>query len=330
MIPQFDQPLPHGGDLAAFRRLYPAAPEPLVDLSTGINPHPYPLPALPAEAFTRLPAPDLAERVAAIAAETYGAPSAAHVVPAPGTQILLPWIARLVPPGRAAILGPTYAEHARAAAHAGHQVQETSDPTALEGADLAVVVNPNNPDGRIMTRADLLRLAGRCRLLLVDEAFMDVAPAGESMAGTDAVVLRSFGKFYGLAGLRLGFAIAPPALADTLRAALGPWSASGPALAVAEVALADRDWQRAMYERLQNDAKRLDALLQQFTIAGGTSLFRLVRDARAPALFDTLARAGILVRRFAERPMDLRSGLPGSEPAWTRLAAALAGFAAHR
>lgn len=330
MIPQLDQPLPHGGDLAAFRSLYPGAPEPLVDLSTGINPHPYPLPALPAETFTRLPAPDLAERVAGIAAEAYGAPSAAHVVPSPGTQILLPWIARLVPPGRAAILGPTYAEHARAAAHAGHAVLETDDPTALEGADLAVVVNPNNPDGRVMPRADLLRLAGRCRLLVVDEAFMDVAPAGQSMVGTNAVTLRSFGKFYGLAGLRLGFAIAPPALAGLLRAALGPWSVSGPALVAAEIALSDRRWQQATRERLQEDAARLDALLGNFGIAGGTSLFRLLRDHRAPALFDALARAGILVRRFAARPADLRFGLPGSDDAWARLAAALARFETHR
>lgn len=330
MIPQLNQPLPHGGDLTAFRNLYPDAPEPLVDLSTGINPHPYPLPTLAAEAFTRLPAPDLAERVAGIAAEAYGAPSAAHVVPAPGTQILLPWIARLVPPGRAAILGPTYAEHARAAAHAGHAVLETNDPAALEGADLAVVVNPNNPDGRIMTRADLLRLAGRCGLLVVDEAFIDVSPASESMAGTQAIVLRSFGKFYGLAGLRIGFAVAPPAFADQLRAALGPWAASGPALAAAEVALADRPWRQAMRDRLREDAARLEALLEDFNIVGGTSLFRLLRDDRAPALFDALARAGIMVRRFAARPADLRFGLPGSDDAWARLSVALARFKAHR
>jgi len=330
MIPQPDQPLPHGGDLAAFRRLFPDAPEPLVDLSTGINPHPYPLPALPPEAFTRLPDAGRAERVATIAAEAYGAPSADHVVPAPGTQILLPWIARLVPPGQAVVLGPTYAEHARAAAHAGHRVVETADPSALEGADLAIVVNPNNPDGRVMTRKDLERLVPRCRLLVVDEAFMDVGPPEESMAGSEAVVLRSFGKFYGLAGLRLGFALAPPPLAARLRAALGPWPASGPALAVGETALSDRAWQRNMRHRLQAEAIRLNALLAGFASAGGTSLFRLLRDARAPALFSTLGRAGIMVRRFTERPQDLRFGLPGGEADWERLAAVLAGTEGHR
>ncbi len=323
MIPQTDPPLPHGGDLAAFRRLYPGATEPLVDLSTGINPHPYPLPQMPLEAFTRLPAPDLALRVAAIAAEAYGAPSAESVVPAPGTQILLPWIARLVPPGRAVVLSPTYAEHARAAAHAGHEVVETADPAALEGADLAVVVNPNNPDGRVMSRAKLIRLAANCRLLVVDEAFMDAGPAEESMVGGEAVVLRSFGKFYGLAGLRLGFAVAPPALAARLRTALGPWPASGPALAVAEIALADRSWQQAMRLRLLEEAARLDTLLGAFGIVGGTSLFRLVRDPRARALAEVLGHAGIAVRRFEGRPCDLRFGLPGSDMAWNRLRQAI-------
>lgn len=323
MIPQPDRPLPHGGDLAAFRRLYPQAPEPLIDLSTGINPHAYPLPALPVEAFTRLPGPELVDRVANVAAAAYAAPSAAHVVAAPGTQILLPWIARLVHPGRAAVLGPTYAEHARAASHAGHAVTEVSHLEELEGADLAVVVNPNNPDGRILTRAELLRLSTRCRLLVVDEAFMDAGPADESMAGSGAVVLRSFGKFYGLPGLRLGFAVAPPALAARLRAALGPWPVSGPALAAAEFALADRDWRQDMLERLQVEAQRLDGLLSRFSQAGGTALFRLLRDSRAAGLAAELGRAGIAVRRFPERPHDLRFGLPGDEAGWERLQDAL-------
>src|SRR5580700_9141502 len=145
-----DEPLPHGGDLGAARRLFPDAPKPFIDLSTGINPNPYPLPQLPAELFARLPDAAAAARLAAAAAKLYGAPSAAHVVPAPGTQILLPLVAGLVRPGRAAILSPTYNEHAHAARLAGHSVIETRESAALGDADLAIVTNqqPRRPAHR--------------------------------------------------------------------------------------------------------------------------------------------------------------------------------------
>lgn len=327
-------PLPHGGDLAAARRLFPDAPAPFLDLSTGISPHAWPLPALPAEAFTRLPGPDALAGLLAAAAARYGAPSAAHVVAAPGTQILLPLVAGLVAPGRANVLAPTYAEHARAAALAGHAVGEVTDVAALAGADLAVVVNPNNPDGRLVAPADLRVLAAtaaaRGGLVVVDEAFMDVGPAGASLLPelpAGAVVLRSFGKFHGLAGLRLGFAIAAPEIAARLAARLGPWAVSGPAIAVGTAALADDAWATAMRARLAADAARLDGLLAAagLAVAGGTALFRLVRTPDAAALYGRLGRAGILVRRFPERPADLRFGLPAGEAAWGRLAAALGG-----
>ncbi|MDB5413907.1 MAG: cobD, partial [Rubritepida sp.] len=196
------------------------AAEPWLDLSTGISPFPYPLPPFATEAFTRLPEPADLARLCALAAVRYGARDVAQVVAAPGTQILLPLIAGLLPPGRACVLGPTYAEHARAAVLAGHDVIETAEP---QPAELLTVVNPNNPDGRLLTRADLLGLA-RGQLLVVDEAFMEAAPSDETLAGDvetgGMVVLRSFGKFHGLAGLRLGFAIAEPSIAERLRAAL--------------------------------------------------------------------------------------------------------------
>jgi cobalamin biosynthetic protein CobC len=324
-------PLWHGGDLDAARRLFPAAPQPFVDLSTGINPFSYPLPRLAAETFTRLPEPAAIDRLAAAAAKAYGAPSADHVVAAPGGQILLPFVAALARPGRAAVLGPTYAEHARVAALAGHATQETSDIGALAKADLAIVVNPNNPDGRLLPRDALLALADALDpgLLVVDEAFMDVGPPGASVAGAgrrNIVVLRSFGKFYGLAGLRLGFALAAPELARRLRAALGPWAVSGPAIAIGELALADEAWNEATRARLAATASRLDEVLSGagLEVTGGTSLFRLVRTPAARELFDRLGGAGIYVRRFAEQPTWLRVGLPASEPQWVRLAAALA------
>ncbi|HEY7666358.1 MAG TPA: threonine-phosphate decarboxylase CobD [Xanthobacteraceae bacterium] len=338
MIPSADTAaLPHGGDLTTARRLFPAAPEPFIDLSTGINPHSYPLPQLPSDVFARLPEPAALDRLAAAAAQAYGAPSPDHVVPAPGTQILLPLVAGLVPPGRAAVLGPTYSEHARAAALAGHRSCEVAAVDQLVGADLAVVSNPNNPDGRIVPRAALIACANallaRGGMLVVDEAFMDVVAVGASLAGDaglgNIVVLRSFGKFYGLAGLRLGFALAAPEPAAKLRALLGPWAVSGAALAVGVAALRDREWTQATQASLNRDTRRLDQLLsrQRLEVVGGTSLFRLVRAAAAGDLFQHLGRAGILVRRFDEQPEWLRFGLPGPEEAWKRLAAALAAFA---
>src|SRR5580698_3994189 len=148
MIPLrgFDEPLLHGGDLTAARRLFPDAPEPFIDLSTGINPNPYPLPQLPAELFARLPEAAAVALLAATAAQTYGTPSAAHVVAAPGTQILLPLVAGLVRAGRAAVVAPTYSEHARAAMLAGHDVAAVRELGAAADAALVVVTNPNNPD----------------------------------------------------------------------------------------------------------------------------------------------------------------------------------------
>jgi cobalamin biosynthetic protein CobC len=331
-----DDPLVHGGDLTAARRRFPGAPEPFIDLSTGINPNPYPVPLLPAEVFTRLPASGAVADLAALAAKFYGTPSAAHVVAAPGTQLLLPLVAGLVRPGRAAILSPTYGEHARTARLAGHSVTEVSEIGGLGDADLAIVTNPNNPDGRLIERNYLLALAGRLRarggVLVVDEAFMDVGPSGTSLAGDVAsgniIVLRSFGKFFGLAGLRLGFALLDRSLAARLSAMLGPWAVSGPALAVGAAALADTAWIEQTRTRLAQSSRRLDAILAGagLDVIGGTALFRLVRTQSATALFHHLGRAGILVRVFPDHAAWLRFGLPAHEADWHRLEIAMAGF----
>ncbi|CDX37184.1 Threonine-phosphate decarboxylase [Mesorhizobium sp. ORS 3359] len=311
-----------------------------MDLSTGINPHSYPLFELPATALTRLPEAGQLRELAEIAARAYGAPSAAHVAAAPGTQILLPRVASLLRPGKALVLGPTYAEHARAAAIAGHAVAEVGDFDALAEADLAVLVNPNNPDGRVIAKSRLLELAARLHakggLLVVDEAFMDVGPIEQSLAGDvgegGIVVLRSFGKFFGLAGVRLGFAVTDALTTERLDAQLGPWAVAGPALEYGIRALSDAAWQADMRQRLALDAGRLDILLGGFDVpvAGGTSLFRYLSFAGAPGLFSALGEQGVLVRHFAERPQVLRIGLPGSEPEWQRLGSALAAWAARR
>ena len=323
----------HGGNLGRARALFPDAPEPLIDLSTGINPNSYPHSPLPANAFSRLPDPEDLGRLKEAAARSYGAPSAAHVAAGPGTQILLPIVARLPKNGgKAAILSPTYAEHARAARLAGYDVREVNDPERLLEADLAVTVNPNNPTGRIVPRPQLLEIAAHLRgkggLLVVDEAFHEVS---ESESVADAVdsggllVLRSFGKFYGMAGVRLGFAVSHPDLVARIEDELGPWSVSGPALHIGSEALADQEWTRTMRERLRRSAVRLDAVLEQrgISVAGGTSLFRFIRHADAQRLFDALGREGIFVRRFEDRPEELRLGLPADDQ-WERVKTALA------
>jgi cobalamin biosynthesis protein CobC len=325
----------HGGNLVAARQLFPDAPQPFIDLSTGINPHPYPVPALPPALFARLPEPAALDRLAATAAETYRAPSRDCVVPAPGTQILLVPVAALVPPGTAAVLGPTYGEFARAAALAGHHVIKVENIEQLRGADLGIVANPNNPDGRLLKTHQLLDLAearGDRGLLVIDEAFMDVRPADASLSGEvtrhNVVVLRSFGKFFGLAGVRLGFALARPQIAERLAATLGPWAVSGPAVLIGQTALADVAWANATRQRLEQEARRLDALLAGTAgcIVGGTSLFRLLRTSAAGRLFHHLGRAGIFSRSFPEHAAWLRFGLPGDEASWDRLRVALADF----
>jgi cobalamin biosynthetic protein CobC len=329
-------PCEHGGDLAAARQMFPNAPEPIIDLSTGINPHPYPLPAVPEQVFARLPDRVALRRLAGIAARVYGAPSADCVVPAPGVQMLLPMVARLASPGRAAILAPTYAEHFRAAALAGHAAAEVTDIAQLEDAKLAVVVNPNNPDGRIVPKQALLRIAGALSrhqgILVVDEAFADVVPPEVSLAGEtmydNIVVLRSFGKFFGLAGLRLGFALAAPVIARQIERLLGPWPVSGPAILIGERALADEPWKATTLKRLSEAAQKLDRLLVRsgLEIIGGTSLYRLARSPNSHALFEHFGRAGIFVRCFAEHPTWLRWGLPRAEQDWQRLSAGLTAF----
>jgi cobalamin biosynthesis protein CobC len=330
----WNEPLLHGGDLAAARRLFPNAPEPFIDLSTGINPNPYPLPRLSADVFAHLPDPDSLASLTALAARVFGAPSAAHVVVAPGTQILLPLLANLVRPGRAAVLTPSYGEFIRAAVLAGHQVTEVHELAAIGDAQLVFVANPNNPDGRLFARNDLIDLAkslrARSRLLVVDEAFVDVGPAGASVAPEvtvgNVVVLRSFGKFFGLGGLRLGFALAAPEIAARLAAMLGPWAVSGPALTIGAKALADATWIKKTRGRLAKSAAKLDGVLTDagLNVIGGTNLFRLVRTDVASELFRHLGRAGILVRRFPERSDWLRFGLPANDKAWRRLQIALA------
>ena len=326
------QPLAHGGDLAGAAALYGGPAGGWLDLSTGINPHPYPVPELPPRCWTRLPQRDDEAVLLDEARRRYGVLQEAEVVAAAGSQALIQWLPHLRVPGRVAVLGPTYGEYARCWRKAGHEVEEVASLADLARADVAVLANPNNPDGRGVPPADLgaLRsdLAARSGWLVVDEAFADTAPelTFAAEAGSPGlIVLRSFGKFYGLAGVRLGFALTDATLAGRLRSRLGPWAVAGPALEIGRIALADREWAHTMRRRLAREAVALDAVLagHGLDVVGGTTLFRLVATPAAPALHARLAQRGILIRHFAQRPDWLRIGLPPDGRALSRLDAAL-------
>ena len=296
------------------------------------QPAPVPTPTFAPALLARLPEPDGLAALEAAAAEAFGCGTPASTVAASGTQALIGLLPLLRPASRVAVLGPTYAEHVACWAAAGHSVRTVASPDALGELDVAVLCNPNNPDGRVVPRALLLALAdllaARGGWLVADEAFADLEPPEVSLAPLlphpAIVVLRSFGKPYGLAGLRLGFALAPPVLLPRLRAALGPWPVSGPAIAIGTAALCDAAWRTAAADRLRGDAARLDAALTAagLRILGGTRLLRLATHAEAGAVADALGRAGILVRRFTEQPEWLRFGLPATLD-WPRLEAAL-------
>ncbi|MDM7256113.1 MAG: aminotransferase class I/II-fold pyridoxal phosphate-dependent enzyme, partial [Paracoccus sp. (in: a-proteobacteria)] len=238
--------------------------------------------------------------------------------------LLLP---RLLRPRRAAVLSPTYNEHAASLRAAGCEVSTPAQVQALAGADLAVVVNPNNPDGRCFSPGEIAEIAGRCRWLIVDESFADPRP-DLSVAGLglpNVIVLRSFGKFWGLAGLRLGFAIGPPEVLDGLQELAGPWPVSGPALEIGVIALADRTWASETVTWLSEAALRLDqlALRAGFQLVGGAHLFRLYQTGDAIATQARLAQAQIWSRVFPYHPGWIRLGIPGNSGEFDRVGAAL-------
>ncbi len=323
----------HGGDRAAARRLFPHAPEPWLDLSTGLNATPYPFTAPEVTAFARLPEPESIAALEEVAAQSFGLDPAAKIVAASGAQALIQLLPRVIGAKKVAVLGFTYSEHGRAWAASGAEVTTCESLDELAGADVAVVVNPNNPDGRLCDADELSALAhemgARGKSLIVDEAFVDFLPLDNSLAplppAPGLVVLRSFGKTYGLAGLRLGFAFGEHGLIGVLRAALGPWAVNGVAIEIGIEAYQDDGWLEASAARLAEDGARLDALLRGagLEILGETPLFRLARHDRAREIFLRLCDAGVLTRPFAERPDWLRFGIPTGEADFARLADAL-------
>lgn len=317
-------PNDHGGNLAQAVSRFGGRRAEWLDLSTGVNPVAYPVGEVPAAAWARLPDRDAFAAAEEAARAAYGVAAAAGVVAGAGASALIRAIPRLLPPATVAIPGPTYSEHAAAFRAAGWRVAERPGP----GTTAAVIVNPNNPDGRRWEAGELMLMAEALPLLVVDESFMDVTPE-QSLAAEAArdglVVLRSFGKFYGLAGARLGFALTGPGTACRLAELLGPWPVSGPALAVGARALADAEWAAAARARIREDAVRLAATAEAagWRLVGEAGLFATFETPDAAAAQARLAEARIWSRVFPWSERWLRLGLPGDAAGWRRLGAAL-------
>jgi cobalamin biosynthesis protein CobC len=324
----------HGGDLTEAIARHGGVPEGWLDLSTGISPWPWPIPQhLPESIWHRLPSRADTEALIAAARKAYGVPDDVQLAAAGGTQALIQLLPYLAAPGPVAIVGPTYGEHALAWRNAGHSVIAIDSLDACpKNAVHAVVVNPNNPDGRVADRAALTKLAAQLKArggwLVIDEAFADIDPDISAVAlcvDWPVVVLRSFGKFYGLAGLRLGFAIGAPEIIARIAVALGPWPCSGPALLIGATALGDQPWAERARRALEQQARALDEVLVKagFAIAGGASLFRLVRHPQASKLHVELAKRHIWCRSFDWADDLLRFGLPPDAAGLDRLSVAL-------
>ncbi|WP_343314621.1 threonine-phosphate decarboxylase CobD [Brucella sp. BE17] len=323
----------HGGALDGAIAVYGGAAEDWLDLSTGINPEHFLLPPLPAALWNRLPDESLSEKTIYHARRYYGVAEGAAIVAAPGTQALIQLIPTLTKPATVAVLTPTYQEHARCFEASGWSVVKCASLDAIpESASVAVIVNPNNPDGRVIAREDLVALAkklgSRGGFLIVDEAFADPHPAVSivpHMADAPLIVLKSFGKFFGLAGIRLGFAIGPENFASRIAQRLGPWAVPGPTLAIAAHAFSEEQELQRFRARLNARRKALTSVLErtQLTEIGGTELFALVETPQAEALYERLCQRHILVRKFSYAPHWLRIGLALDEVALLRLEQAL-------
>lgn len=321
--------LEHGGNLREAAARFGIAEHEWLDLSAGLNPQHYPTPALAADAWHRLPQPDC-ELVAA-AQTYYGAP---RMLPVAGTQAAIQALPRIRNRSRVVVSAPSYAEHAHCWTRAGHHVRQVAYDRLgqnVDEAEVMVVCNPNNPTGALIAPEILLewreRLAARGGWLVVDEAFGDTMPAMSVTRWTDQhglIVLRSVGKFFGLAGLRLGFVAAEQNLLDALADYLGPWSVSGPAQQIGRAALSDHAWQQATREHLLQAGQRLQLMLAEQGIkANGTALFQWWPEARPEEFSIHMAKRGIWVRLFTEAARGIRLGLPPDEAGWQRLQHAL-------
>lgn len=306
----------HGGNLSAAIQHYGGNRADWIDLSTGINPCPYPLPAFDASDWTALPDTAASAELEQAARRFWNVPAEAAVLPAPGASALIALLPGVADPRWARIETPTYNEHAAAFANHGWTISGSGP------AEACVAVHPNNPDGRLWQAEEIT-----APLCIIDESFCDICPDQSLIhlaAKPGVIVLKSFGKFWGLAGMRLGFAIGDPELLQRLAQLQGPWAVSGPALKTGLQALQDQDWADQTRQNLARDAQRLDRLAttRGATVVGGTDLFRLYQVEDAAQWQEWLAKAHIWSRIFPYSTTYIRLGLPPQQ-GWDRLEAAL-------
>jgi len=322
----------HGGALDAAIARHGGTMSDWMDLSTGINPSSYPLDAVLPMHWQRLPDAALFEACLLSARRYYGVAQDAEIVAAPGTQALIQILPDLLPVERVCVVSPSYGEHEYVWKKRGFNVEAIDAPRVPEGQRPGlVVVNPNNPDGRLFSRDTLTALADALSAkngwMVIDEAFCDVAPYASLAAhgAPNVIILKSMGKFFGLAGMRLGFAIAPRVMREAMADRLGPWAVNGPALAIGEKALADDVWIAHMRHQLSASRQRLESTLYNagFTLIGGTDLFVTVAHRNAVSIALALAHRHILVRTFDHHTEWLRFGLPDCNEAFDRLTDAL-------
>ena len=319
----------HGGRLNTVAQQSDIELDNWLDLSTGINPNGWPVPSMPERIFTRLPEDD--DGLTDAATGYYGTNN--HVVVA-GSQAAIQLLPQLRSTCRVGILNPGYEEHAYCWHAAGHTVSLISAAdidSLIDELDVIILINPNNPTGEMFTRVQLLdwhdRLVNRDGWLVVDEAFMDSQFGHSLLEYTQRkglIILRSLGKFFGLAGLRVGFVFAEKSLLNKLAYRLGPWSVSHPSRYIASLALSDFNWQQKTRQFITRQSDKLITLLAVHNLAphGGTHLFQWVKNMNALQWYEQLAQQGILVRYF-EQTSSLRFGLPKNDIELERLGLAL-------
>jgi len=315
----------HGGQLNGAAKTYNISVDKWIDLSTGINPNGWPIPEIPAFVYQRLPEEN--DDLISAARLYYGAESVMAIA---GSQAAIQMLPGLRPYSRVGVVYPGYQEHAHCWRNVGHQVQLLSPEDIeahLDVIDVLVIINPNNPTGMIFSKEQLeqwhSRLAERNGWLVVDEAFMDCEPENSLIPlspKNGLIILRSIGKFFGLAGLRVGFIFAEQSLLDNLAQRLGPWSISNPSRYITAHALMDSSWHVKTGIELKSKSRRLFNLMSESGLSpyGGTHLFQSVNHPYAVELHEQLAKRGVLVRIF-QQSSSLRFGLPKDEDAWDRL-----------
>lgn len=311
----------HGGDIVSASAHYGIPLEDWLDLSTGINPESYPV-NIPVSAFEQLP---YVHPEFIVASAHYYRSS--QMIPVAGTQAAIQQLPYLLDNFPVLIPQTGYQEHREhwqihgasiceyPSLHQAEMIAFIDQALQAQPQQHLVVINPNNPTGVLLEKAQLLTWAKQLAhgaYLIVDEAFIDIFPEHsvlDAELAPNVIVLRSFGKFFGLAGIRLGYCFADTGVLNGLRNRLGLWQVNGPAQVIATQALQDKAWQAQAMENIQKQAalmqhifsplmKTLTAYLMESVAANKTNLFLsyAMRLAQAQSVSDYFARSGVLLR----------------------------------